>query len=108
MSWLPYEGKLRIFLVLLVLLMVLLVFFQTQVFLKAQAALRDEAMQRIRLVTAAMAGTLEKVNWGKAVEPVPGRSADAIRRLVRGNGLLAVDLIGERGEILFSTLSSRV
>ena len=108
MSWLPYEGKLRIFLVLLVLLMVLLVFFQTQVFLRAQAALRDEAMQRIRLVTAAMAGILEKVEKGKAVEPMTGRRAAAISRLVRGNGLLAVDLLGARGEILWSTLSSRV
>ncbi|MEE8184561.1 MAG: hypothetical protein V3T95_04580, partial [Acidobacteriota bacterium] len=70
MKWLPYEGKLRIFLVLLVLLMVLLVFFQTQVLRRVQAEFQEEAKRRIRLVSEEVAVTLRKVNPADLARPV--------------------------------------
>ncbi|MBI4161843.1 MAG: hypothetical protein HY509_05280, partial [Acidobacteria bacterium] len=70
MKWLPFEGKLRIFLVLLVLLMVLLVFLETQVLRQARAALGEEVERRMELVTREAAAGLAAVHPAAGKEPL--------------------------------------
>lgn len=108
MKWLPYEGKFRIFLVLLVLLMVLLVFFQTQVLRRVQAEFQEEAKRRIRLVSEEVAVALRKVNPADPARPIRAGEAESLRRLARRQEVLAIDLIGSDGVISWSSLSSRV
>jgi PAS domain S-box-containing protein len=108
MKWLPFEGKFRIFLVLLVLLMVLLVFFQTQVLRRAQLALEAEASRRMQLVTREVAEAVRGLRPHPAGPPLAAAEADAVRRLSRDRQLLAVDLVDADGRVVWSTLSSRI
>ena len=107
-----YEGKIKTFLVLLVLFLAVAIYVSFHLLVVSRNAIFEEVRQRISLTARAVESELDVRGAGfpRESEAILGSpfSQSRFARIAAGHGLTSLELLGSDGRVLVSSLVGRV